>query len=200
MATSPKEQFSFMITQNKGQALEKIIEQILKSEVYTTSQFLESPNVKALGESNKHYHTLKLFTYGTFSDYQREKAKCIPLDEQMLSHLKMISLIDYAQKHKLLTYGTMKENLDLKDNFSLEQILFTAISRGLIVGKVDMEKEQLMITSVKPRNNLNDTSKADKLLSKWIGNLEHATGYIDNQIAKLNKENEKSQIMIDSLK
>ena len=48
MATSPKEQFAYMITQNKGAALEKIIEQILMSEVYTTSEFLSSPNIKSL--------------------------------------------------------------------------------------------------------------------------------------------------------
>lgn len=199
MATSPKEQFAYMITQNKGAALEKIIEQILMSEVYTTSEFLSSPNIKSLGETNKHYYTLKLFSNGTFSDYQKEKAKCIALNEKMLFNLKLISLIELAKSHKLLSYSTLKENFDLKDNFSLEEILFSAISRGLIVGKVDMQKETLSVVSVKPRHNLNDMTKAENQIDKFIANIDQATKYIDGQIENLNKENTKSQNLINNL-
>lgn len=199
MATSPKEQFAYMITQNKGAALEKIIEQILMSDVYATEEFLSFPNIKALGEANKHFHTLKLFSNGTFSDYQKEKSKCISLNEKMLSNLKLISLIELAKSHKLLSYSTLKDNFDLKDNFSLEEILFNAISRGLIVGKVDMQKETVSIVSVKPRHNLNDMSKAEKQIDKFIDNINQATKYIDEQIANLNKENTKSQNLINNL-
>ena len=199
MATSPKEQFAYMITQNKGAALEKIIEQILMSEVYSTSEFLTSPNIKALGETNKHYYTLKIFSNGTFADYQKDKSKCIPLNEKMLFNLKLISLIELAKSHKLLTYRTLKESFDLKDSFSLEEILFNAISKGLIVGKVDMQKETVSIVSVKPRHNLNDMSKAEKQIDKCIANIDQATKYIDGQIANLNKENTKSQNMINNL-
>ena len=199
MATSPKEQFAYMITQNKGAALEKIIEQILMSDVYSTAEYLSSPNIKALGETNKHYHTLKLFSNGTFSDYQKEKSQCISLNDKMLSNLKLISIIELAKSHKLLSYSTLKEKFDLKDNFSLEEILFNAISRGLIVGKVDMQKETVSIVSVKPRHNLNDMSNAEKQIDKFIANINQATQYIDEQISNLNKESTHSQNLINNL-
>ena len=190
MATSPKEQFAYMITQNKGAALEKIIEQILMNDVYSIAEFLSFPNIKALGETNKHYHTL---------NYQKKKSQCISLNEKMLSNLKLISIIELPNSHKLLSYSTLKEKFDLKDNFSLEEILFNAISRGLIVGKVDMQKETVSIVSVKPRHNLNNMSNAEKQIDKFIANINQATQYIDEQISNLNKESTHSQNLINNL-
>lgn len=46
METSQLKQFSFLIKENKGSALEKIIEQILSSDSFYFFEYLNMPNMK----------------------------------------------------------------------------------------------------------------------------------------------------------
>lgn len=46
METSQLKQFAFLVKENKGAALEKIIEQILSSDLYYFFEYLSMPNIK----------------------------------------------------------------------------------------------------------------------------------------------------------
>ena len=197
MSIPLKEQFSLLIKDNKGNALEKIISQILSSDIYITADFLLSENIKALGENNKYYSTLVLFSNLVYLDYEKEKSKYIDLNPEMIKKLKIVSILEYAKTNKCLDYNFLKEKLNVKDNFELETLLFEVISKDLINGRVDMMNKKVKIISVKPRKNLSDVNKAKSEIDKWLKNINQALTYIEQQEKKLNEENKNYQKIIE---
>ena len=199
MSIPLKEQFSLLIKDNKGNALEKIISQILSSDIYITADFLLSENIKALGENNKYYSTLVLFSNLVYLDYEKEKSKYIDLTPEMIKKLKIVSILEYAKTNKCLDYNFLKEQLKIKENFELETLLFEIISKDLIKGRVDMMKEKVKIISVKPRKNLTDVEKAKSEIENLLININEASNYIEEQEKKLNEDNKNYQTLIEKV-
>ena len=199
MSIPLKEQFSLLIKDNKGNALEKIISQILSSDIYITADFLLSENIKALGENNKYYSTLVLFSNLVYLGYEKEKSKYIDLTPEMIKKLKIVSILEYAKTNKCLDYNFLKEQLKIKENFELETLLFEIISKDLIKGRVDMMKEKVKIISVKPRKNLTDVEKAKSEIENLLININEASNYIEEQEMKLNEDNKIYQTLIEKV-
>ena len=197
MSSLQKQKFEVLVKENKGNSLEKIISQILSSNIYITSDFLSFPNVIELGKNNKSYNTLFLFSNLTYLDYVKDKSKYIDLTPQMIKKLKMVSILEYAKTNKSLDYSFLKEKLNIKENFELEELLFEIISNDLINGKVDVIKQKVNIISIKPRNNLSNVNDAKKEIEKWWKNIEVASKYIDEQEIKLQNDNEKYKNLIE---
>ena len=197
MSSLQKQKFEVLVKENKGNSLEKIISQILSSNIYITSDFLSFPNVIELGKNNKSYNTLFLFSNLTYLDYVKDKSKYIDLTPQMIKKLKMVSILEYAKTNKSLDYSFLKEKLNIKENFELEELLFEIISNDLINGKVDVIKQKVNIISIKPRNNLSNVNDAKKEIEKWLKNIELASKYIDEQEIKLQNDNEKYKNLIE---
>ena len=197
MSSLQKQKFEVLVKEKKGNSLEKIISQILSSNIYITSDFLSFPNVIELGKNNKSYNTLFLFSNLTYLDYVKDKSKYIDLTPQMIKKLKMVSILEYAKTNKSLDYSFLKEKLNIKENFELEELLFEIISNDLINGKVDVIKQKVNIISIKPRNNLSNVNDAKKEIEKWLKNIEVASKYIDEQEIKLQNDNEKYKNLIE---
>ena len=184
---SSKDVFSTLISHNKGPAVEKIIEQILISQMIPSSFWLNEPNIKNLGKKNRYYQTLYLFCYGTWNDYLNNKDKYILLDEPKIQQLKLLTLIEISKNRKELSYSELKLLLDIKENFQLEKILFTAFNKGFLTGNVDGEKEIIHIISVCPRQNLKETKLVKNQIEQWIRNLENSETFIDDKCRELSK-------------
>ena len=75
-----KQQFLELAKNFKGNQIEKVIEQILESELYITSEFLSCPNIDALKSGNKYYDTLYLFSMLTYEDYKKSSSKYLSLN------------------------------------------------------------------------------------------------------------------------
>ena len=93
-----------------------------------------------------------------------------------------------AKEKKCLDFSYLKNALDIKTNFELEELLFNLMSRDLISGKVNSLKETVTILSVKPRCNLVDMKKAEELIDKLINNLNDASEFLTNEENKIKKE------------
>ena len=65
-----QQQFHELVKNFKGKELEKVIERILDSNLFITSEFLSYSNIQALKAGNKYYDTLYLFSMLTYSDYK----------------------------------------------------------------------------------------------------------------------------------
>jgi len=186
-----QQQFQELVKNFKGKELEKVIEQILESDLYITAEFLDCPNIKALNSGNKHYDTLYLFSMLTYSDYKKASAKYLKLNTKLLNKLKCISILELAKEKKFLDYTYLKNAFDIKTNFELEELLFNLISRELITGKVNSLNENITILSVKPRHNLIDVKKAENLIDRLINNLNNASDFLtgeENKIKEKTKE------------
>ena len=186
-----QQQFLELIKNFKGKELEKVIERILESDLYITSEFLNCPNIKALNSGNKYYDTLYLFSMLTYADYKKSSAKYLPLNQKLLNKLKCVSILELAKEKKYLEYSYLKNSFDIKTNFELEELLFNLISRELINGKVNSKNESVSILSVKPRCNLTNMKKAEELIDRLINNLADANEFLteeENKIKEKTKE------------
>ena len=186
-----QQQFHELIKNFKGKELEKVIEQLLESDLYITSEFLNCPNIKDLKKGNKYYDTLYLFSMLTYSDYKKATSNYLTLNEKLKNKLKCVSILELAKEKKNLDYTYLKNSFDIKTNFELEELLFNLISRELITGKVNAQNECVTILSVKPRCNLTDTKKAEALIDRLIDNLNDANEFLtseENKIKEKTKE------------
>ena len=183
-----QQQFHELIKNFKGKELEKVIERILESDLYITSEFLKCPNIQALKSGNKYYDTLYLFSMLTYSDYKKSTAKYLPLNPKLLNKLKCVSILELAKEKKYLEYSYLKNSFDIKTNFELEELLFNLISRELINGKVNSKNENVSILSVKPRCNLTDIKKAEQLIDKLINNLNDANEFLTGEENKIKEK------------
>jgi len=189
-------QFEILIRDSKDDSIEQVIENLLKSDIYLVSKFLDFPKVQKLGENNKYFQTLKLFSHLTYLDYKKAKANYIDLKPKMLQKLKILSILEIAKFNKIINYDYLKSTLDIKDNFELEEILFETISSGLVVGYVNSMKQCVNVVSVKSRNNLMDLKKAEITIDKWINNINYANTFIENQEKELKNKNNELKIML----
>ena len=186
-----QQQFHELVKNFKGNELEKVIERILESDLYITSEFLNCPNIKALKPGNKYYDTLYLFSIQTYSDYKKSPSKYLPLNQKLINKLKCVSILELAKEKKYLEYTYLKNSFDIKSNFELEELLFNLISKDLITGKVNAQNESLSILSVKPRCNLTNIKKAEELIDKLINNLNDGNEFLtkeENNIKEKTKE------------
>ena len=187
-----QQQFHELVKNFKGKELEKVIERIIDSELYITSEFLNCPNIQALKTGgNKYYDTLYLFSMLTYSDYKKSPAKYLPLNPKLLNKLKCVSILELAKEKKYLEYSYLKNLFDIKTNFELEELLFNLISKELVSGKINAQNESVSILTVKPRCNLTDMKQAEKLIDRLINNLNDANEFLtqeENNIKEKTKE------------
>ena len=187
-----KNQFLELVKNCKGKSnVETVISSILESDLYITSEFLDCPKIKELGADNKHYNTLYLFSMLTYKDYKKQKAKYLALNDKLLNKLKSVSILELAKEQKFLHYSKIKDDLDIKTNFNLEELLFNLISKNLIQGKINAQDETISILSVRPRLNLRDNSKAKEKIDKIIQNLNVAKEFIENEEKRIKEETEE---------
>lgn len=184
-----KHQFTELVKNFKGKQLEQIIVQLLESDLYITSEFLNYPNIKDLSSSNsKYFDTLVLFSKLEYKDYKKDSSKYLSLDKKLLNKLKSITIMEIAKNEKVLYFDELKRKLEINSNFELEEILFKIITTGLISAKIDSQKELINVLSVKPRGNIDDINKVDKLLDKWINNMNEAERYINLEENKIKED------------
>lgn len=199
-----RHQFIELVKDFSGKQIEKVIEQILQSDLYITSEFLAYPNIQKLNSpnnSNKYYNTLYLFSMLDYQEYKKDPSKYLSLDNKLMKKLKSISLLEMAKKEKILYVDDLKKRLEVGSNFEVEEILFNVISNGLISGKADLRKGMISIVSVVPRGNLGDLQKVEKTLDKWINNINEAEDFMnrqENEIKNQTIENRKI-LSIDNL-
>ena len=183
-----QQQFHELVKNFKGKEVEKVIERILDSELYITSEFLNCPNIKDLKAGNKYYDTLYLFSILNYDDYKKNPGKYLTLNPKLLNKLKCISILELAKEKKYLEYSYLKNAFEIKSNFELEEILFNLISKELINGKVDAKNESVSILSVKPRSNLTDMKSAEKLIDRLINNLNDANAFLTQEESKIKEK------------
>ena len=191
-----KQQFLELAKNFKDKKKKKVIEQILESELYITSEFLSCPNIDALKSGNKYYDTLYLFSMLTYEDYKKSSSKYLSLNNKLLNKLKCVSILEFAKNKKFFDYDFLKKALDIKDNYELEDLLFTLISRELITGKINAKEESVTILSVKPRCNLTDVKKAEELINRLINNLDNASQFLSNEEKKIKEKTKELNSVI----
>lgn len=179
-------QFELLIKQNTGSNLDVVISNILESSLLNIEHLISLTNIQNHKDTPS-YETLLLFSRGTYEDYISEPSKYIKLTNKMLNKLKQLTLISLASKEKVMTYSFVMKELELKEEFELDQLLFDSFINQSIKMKVDNLNKLIKILEVKPRDYVNDWTLAEYTLNQWINRIENWELFLESQ----NKEVQK---------
>lgn len=180
------ENFELLVSENKGEDLEKIVISLLESNILNIESIIMNRNVQDIKESlEKYYNTLLLFSRNDYVVYNNKKSKYIELTEKMIFKLKELTILKLAAKNKVLNLKDLITILEIKDKFELDEMLFDVINKGWISGKVDHLNQTFYVSELKPRDYIDDWKEVEKRLEKWISKIDKAENIMNNQIQKL---------------
>jgi len=162
-----------LLQSSKGAALQDLIKQSLISpSIFHYESILTHASVRALEESSdtkKYFNVLKLFAYGTVTDYRNDKEVIgWELNEAESQKLKLLSIITLASQYHEVAYDSLLEKIGFESYQKLEEVLISGITSGIISGKMDQERKIFYVTSTIGRDvQLSDLSKMTEMTEAW---------------------------------
>jgi COP9 signalosome complex subunit 7 len=199
-----------MAEKAKGkQAAAVILQAIGAQNVFVFGELLMVPSIQQLEatEDKKHVDLLKIFAYGTYSDYKN--AGNLPiLTPSQIRKLKQLTIVSLAAVSKVISYAQLHQQLDIQDVRELEDLIIDAIYQGVIQGKLDQRKKQLEIECTMGRD-----LKPESLdvmittLSNWyqvseqlVGNIKDRMNHANIVLSEERKHKEELEKRIESEK
>jgi len=128
------------------------------------------------------------------------KAQLPEVKDQMLTKLKLLTIVTHASQHKVLPYDLLLKELDLTNVRELEDMIIDCIYEGLIKGKLDQRRGALIVHSTIGR----DISPADidvmlNKLSSWLETSKVLISNLEKQIAAANEAKAKEKAAEEAL-
>lgn len=185
MNTSLINQFEFLCKENQGSKLEQVIVNLLESEIVNIDHLVDSKNVKDLGEGNKFFQTMVLFSRGDYRDYKEKKSQYIELTDKMLSKLRILTIREIASEVKVIEYPYLLNTLDIEDKFDLDSLLFKAITMNILKAKIDHKAGLVKVLSVSPRDNIKDMKSARAKIQSWIERIENSEKFLSDEVTQM---------------
>lgn len=134
---------------------------------------------------------LKLFAYGTWSEYKAREAELPPLSKPQVLKLKKLSAVTFAAQSKTLCYTLLMRELQLSGIRELEDLLIDCMYTGLISGRLDQQAGHVEVFSAAGRDvHPKELAGLATTLREWHGT---ATGLM-SEISK-QMESFKQQVM-----
>ncbi|KAH0606670.1 uncharacterized protein H6S33_003504 [Morchella sextelata] len=166
--------------------------------VFVFSELLEMPNIQALAgnaDGAKYLDLLKIFAYGSYSDYKANATALPPLNPAQLHKLRQLSLITLAsQGPSHLTYASLLRTLDLPSTRSLEDLVISSIYASLLSAKLDTQSALVEVSSTAGR----DVAPAEipammRTLQSWGRVCEEVLGDLEAQMAAIRDDAVRSR-------
>ncbi|KAF3932734.1 hypothetical protein ABW19_dt0204954 [Dactylella cylindrospora] len=161
---------------------------------FVFAELLELPNVQNLLSDPEHakwVEALKLFAYGSYMDYKKQKTVSpgsLPdLSPPQLTKLKQLSLITIAstEPHNL-TYKSLQSLLDIPSVRSLEDLIISAIYASLLDAKLDTAAQRVEVSSTAGRDVApGDITQMIAALEAWSSSCSSVLTEIEAQISAI---------------
>ncbi|KAG7394025.1 COP9 signalosome complex subunit 7a [Phytophthora boehmeriae] len=154
------EQFTLLAKNARGRACVALIQQVLSNKkLFVFRELLDMPNVEALKDSeySGHYELLRIFCFGTFSEYAAHKEELPELTPQQVGKLRKLTAVSLAHRYKNIPYNTLMQELGVSSVREVEDILIDTIYSGLLQGKLDQKSRCFVVKYAVGR----DTHHAD---------------------------------------
>lgn len=134
------QQFCILAQSQKGRACAALIEQALSNRrLFFYEELLAIPSVQALNLSDytKVFRTLQLFAHGEYHQYVDGRNEFLELSPHQIFKLRQLSLLQFFQQKKIVSYGSIIERLQLAHRKEVEELVMESISSGLLFAKID---------------------------------------------------------------
>ncbi|WWC91599.1 uncharacterized protein L201_006545 [Kwoniella dendrophila CBS 6074] len=154
--SSKLEPYLLLARSTKGASAAKIISDVTAAPgIYTFSELLDLPNIQQLSTDPTHqsyYQLLRLFAYGTLTDYESGSSSYPPLIPSQILKLKHLTLVTLALQHRSLSYDQLLSELRLDSIRQLEDLIIDVIYAGLLGGKMHHHEKVLHVDWVAGRD------------------------------------------------
>ncbi|CAK9133584.1 unnamed protein product [Ilex paraguariensis] len=135
------EYFVKQASAHKGSSLANIIvEATSHPSLFAFSEILAVPNVLELQgtEMSVYLDLLRMFAYGTWSEFKSNAGHLPQLVPDQLLKLKQLTVLTLAETNKVLPYDVLKQELDVTNVRELEDFLINeCMYVGIVRGKLD---------------------------------------------------------------
>jgi COP9 signalosome complex subunit 7 len=182
----PLEQFILLSKSAKGAAVVALITQALEAPgVYVFGELLDMPNVQELSgtEFANHLELLRIFAYGTVSDYKACLPQLPAVTPLQLAKLRHLTIVSLAAQSKVIPYETLLRELAIDSLRELEDLIIEATYADIIRGKLDQKNHRLEVEFAIGRDvRPEEIGGLAKVLRNWCDGCETVLGSIDQQI------------------
>ena len=141
-ATAELKPFLLLAKSAKGAAAASLISQVLEHpSVFVFGELLDVSGVKDLAGSPSagSLELLRIFAYGTWSDYKERQAQLPALNEAQAAKLKKLTVVALAAQTKVLEYDVLMRGVELRGVRELEDLIIECIYTGLLQGRLDQQ-------------------------------------------------------------
>ncbi|PBP19080.1 PCI domain-containing protein [Diplocarpon rosae] len=179
-------------TANSHRAAANLIESATSApNTFIFAELLQAPNIQALASSehSAFLSLLRIFSYGTYSDYQAT-ADLPALNAKQTQKLRQLSFLTLAKNQADLSYKNLLLRLGLETPRELEDLVISAIYAGLISATLDPYHQNVAVSSVSPLRDLQPDSVPAMLntLNEWSARCVSTLADLEKQITSIKAE------------
>ncbi|KAM0559421.1 hypothetical protein ACHAPJ_004449 [Fusarium lateritium] len=152
------------------------------------SDLLQTPAIQNLTDSEyaPQLVLLQIFSYGTYSSYKTTQGLPALADAQA-TKLRQLSLLSLARDRQNLSYGTLRDALDLPGSREVETLVISAVYAGLLHATLDPARAAVQVSSVAPLRDLAPGSIPDltAALKTWADRCTTTLSGLELQIKEI---------------
>ncbi|CEG37106.1 proteasome component region pci domain-containing protein [Plasmopara halstedii] len=124
-------------------------------------------------EHKEQYELLRIFCFGTYSDYIERKDELPDLTPQQVNKLRKLSAVSLAHRFKNIPYDIMVQELGVSTVREVEDILIDTIYSGLIQGKLDQKSRCFVVKYAVGRDTCRED--IDDMIQKLLNWKQQST-------------------------
>ncbi|KAF9155459.1 COP9 signalosome complex subunit 7a [Actinomortierella ambigua] len=191
----------------KGAACVQLIKDVLAAPgVYVFGELLDMPNVAELKNNpdNASYHKLlEIFSYGTYQDYQQNKASLPELTAVQRTKLQQLSIVTLSEQTRVIPYKDLLSYLDISNVRQLEDLIMDAIYQDVLKASLDQKLKQVEVQSAMGRDlRPGQAQQMLATLAEWKQRSETLLRELDakmNQVIEQKVQEKKDRVAFEEL-
>lgn len=163
-----------------------VVEATSHPSLFAFSEILSVPNLSKLEgtQYSSHLDLLRLFAYGTCSDYKSNASHLPTLSADQVRKLKQLTVLTLAEANKVLPYDQLMQELDVSNVRELEDFLINdCMYAGIVRGKLDQLRRCFEVQFAAGRDlRPEQLNNMIQTLANWLGTSDDLLHTIQDKI------------------
>jgi len=196
-ASDELKRFLLLAKTTKGAACASLIKQVLEHPAINVfGELLEMANVQELAgtSSAPSLELLKVFAYGTWSDYVGRASELPALTKPQSLKLKKLTVVALASQSKMLEYDQLMRELEVVSVRDLEDLLIDCIYSGLLQGRLDQAARRFDVVAFAGRDvSRTELAGMASTLREWHRNAAELMGTLSTELGRFKEMADESR-------
>mmetsp|Transcript_30450 Transcript_30450/g.59493 ORF Transcript_30450/g.59493 Transcript_30450/m.59493 type:complete len:261 (+) Transcript_30450:235-1017(+) len=202
MDNSSLEQYLILAKSTKGRASCALILQAISNPAcFHFGELLDQANISSLDQSpdtKPSLDLLRIFAYGTYSDYVQGAGVLPKLEEPQITKLRMLTVVTLAAENRVIKYSTLLRDLGLSDTRTLEDLVIEGVYVGLFSGKLDQKRQEFQVEDTSGRDcKPGQLAEMIETLKAWVGASDDISQQLTDKISFAEKSLERETARVE---